>query len=55
MRREPSLSVKTADVCNNSYWAIRPIEVMGLIEGYGYHQRENTGSRLFIEVMLNVD
>lgn len=30
MTPEPSLSVKTADVCNNIYWAIRPIEVMGL-------------------------
>ena len=29
--RKPSLSVKTADDCNNSYWAIIPIEVMGLI------------------------
>ena len=29
--RKPSLSVKTTDDCNNSYWAIRPIEVTGLI------------------------
>ena len=28
--RKPSLSVKTADDCSNSYWAIRPIEVTGL-------------------------
>ena len=31
MTREPSLSLKTADDCNNSCWPIRPIEVMGLI------------------------